>query len=227
MKHFLASLILFLFSLTILSQPQNEFNKKVSGLPVHSRGDMSFSGSVNILLNTPNSMQLAGGVKMRIFLGKRISFDTDLVFGRDYFHASIGVFGVPLWMLLLGSHKSSEKIFDASSEDAFEFSPDLLFCGIFMILSAEHTSFHFPVKNSLDISPYFSLLRYKSAYEYGIYSNTNMTNQQESFAAGLELNKYYKRFLLSPYLEYNIGYVDHVSGFNAGIYCGMFFLNKK
>jgi hypothetical protein len=225
MKHFLPSLIFFLFSLTLLSQPQNEFNKKVSGLPVHSRGDMSFSGSANILLNTPNVMQLAGGVKMRIFLCKRISFDTDLVFGRDYFHYGYGVFGVPLWMLLLGSHKSSEKIFDASSGN--DDIGLLLILGLFMILSAEHTSFHFPVKNSFDISPYFSLMRYKSVYEYGIYSNTNMTNQQESFAAGLELNKYFKRFLLSPYLEYNIGYVDHVSGFNAGIYCGIFFLNKK
>jgi hypothetical protein len=224
MKPFLPSLIFFLFSMTVLSQPQNEFNKKLYGFPVHSRGDMSFSGSANILLNTPNSMQFAGGVKMRIFLGKRISFDTDLVFGRDYFHAGYGLIGVPLWMLLLGPLKSSEKLSDATSVN---FDQLTLICVFFMILSAEHASFHFPVKNSFDISPYFSLLRYKSAYEYGIYNNTNMTNQQHSFAAGLELNKYYKRFLLSPYLEYNIGYVDHVSGFNAGIYCGIFFLNKK
>jgi hypothetical protein len=217
MKHFLPSLIFFLFSLTVLSQSQNEFNRKLSGLPVHSRGDMSFSGSA--------SMQFAGGVKMRIFLGKRISFDTDLVFGRDYFHAGYGVFGVPLWMLLLAPLKSSEKLSDATSGNP---DPGLtLIFGIFMILSAEHTSFHFPVKNSFDISPYFSLLRYKSAYEYGIYNNTNMTNQQHSFATGLELNKYYKRFLFSPYVEYNIGYADLVSGFNAGIYCGIFFLNKK
>jgi hypothetical protein len=47
------------------------------------------------------------------------------------------------------------------------------------------------------------------------------------FATGLELNKYYKRFLLAPYLEFNIGYQDHVPGMNAGTYCGMFFPNKR
>jgi hypothetical protein len=219
MKHFLQALIFFYLSLNVFSQEQNEFNKKVSGLPVHSFGDMSFSGSANILLNTPNGVQFAGGVKMRIFMSKHISFDSDLVFGKDYFHFGPGLIGIPVWILVLGSYTSLEE-----SETPFS---DLLFCAAAMILSIEHTSYHIPVKNSFDISPYLSVLRYKSAYEYGIYTNTNMTNEQLSFVAGLELNKYYKRFLLSPYLEYNIGYTDRVSGINAGIYCGMFFLKKK
>ena len=62
---------------------------------------------------------------------------------------------------------------------------DFLFIAAGLILSAEHISYHIPVKGSTDISPYLSLLRYKSAYEYGKYSNTNMTNEQLSFAAGL------------------------------------------
>jgi hypothetical protein len=104
---------------------------------------------------------------------------------------------------------------------------ELLFMAAAMVLSAEHISYNIPVKSSMDISPYLSLLRYKSSYKYGNYSNTDVKNEQLSFAVGLEFNKYFKRFLLSPYFEYNMVYVDHISRINAGVYCGIFFVNKR
>ena len=125
---------------------------------------------------------------------------------------------VPVWIFFLGS--------DLETDEDSSFS-DFLFKLGAMILSVEHTAYHIPVGSRTDLSPYISVLRYKSSYEYGVYSETNRTNEQFSFAAGLELNKYYKRLFLAPYVEFNIGYQDHVPGMNAGIYCGMFFPNKK
>lgn len=188
-----------------------------SGVLSHTLGDISFGVSPNILINTPNGIQFAGGFKMRIFMGNRFSFDSDLMFGRDYIHAGPGIIGVPIWMIFARSGIGDE-------ESSLS---DFLFKIAAMALSVEHTAYHVPVGQRTDLSPYISLLRYKSVYEYGVYSETNRTNEQLSFATGLELNKYFKRLLLAPYVEWNIGYVDHISGFYAGVYCGMFFLNKS
>jgi hypothetical protein len=197
--------------------PDKIINKRFI-LPAHAFGDLSISLSPNILFNTPNVLQFAGGFKLRMFLGKRISFDTDLVFGRDYIHGGPGIIGIPAWILVVGAFGSE------SEERPFS---ELIFIAAAMILSAEHVSYHIPVKSSSDISPYLSLLRYKSAYEYGHYSNTNMTNEQLSCAIGMEVNKYFNRFLLSPYIECNIGYVNHTPGINAGVYCGIYIPNKR
>ena len=200
-----------------ICQTEAGSEKQVSGGISHSLGDISFAVSPNILFNTPNGIQFAGGFKMRIFMGKRFSFDTDLMFGRDYIHAGPGIIGIPVWMFALGSGTSDEE--SSISEFLFKVAA--------MALSVEHTAYHVPVGKRTDLSPYVSLLRYKSSYEYGVYTETNRTNEQLSFATGLELNKYFKRLLLAPYLEWNIGYSDHTSGIYAGVYCGMFFLNKS
>ena len=92
-----------------------------------------------------------------------------------------------------------------------------------MVLSAEHIAYHIPVKSILDISPYTSLLRYKSSYRYCDYTNPKYAGEQFSFALGVEINRYFNKFQFSPYVEYNVGYADHISGFNAGVYCGYYF----
>jgi hypothetical protein len=217
MKRPIMILILISISYVAICQENTGSAPQVSGGISHSLGDLSFALSPNILLNTPNGIQFAGGLKIRIFMGKRFSFDSDLMFGRDYIHGGPGIIGIPIWMFFIGSGMEAE-------ESTFS---DFLFKLAAMALSVEHTAYHIPVARRTDLSPYISLLRYKSSYEYGIYTETNRTNEQFSFATGLELNKYYKRFLLAPYVEWNIGYADHVSGINAGIYCGMFFPNKK
>ena len=103
---------------------------------------------------------------------------------------------------------------------------DFLFAVAAIALSFEHISYHIPVKDNLDISPYVSLLRYKYAYEHGNYSDNDFIGEQMSFASGVQINKYFGRFMLSPYAEYNIGYKDHIPGFNFGVYCGIYFPTK-
>jgi hypothetical protein len=219
MKKPVIILVLFAFTQVAICQVNPEQGNRVPDGISHSLGDLSFALSPNILVNTPNGAQMAGGLKIRIFMGKRFSFDSDLMFGRDYIHGGPGIIGIPIWIFVLGSG------LDVNEDEDAPFS-DFLFKLGAMILSVEHTAYHVPVGRRTDLSPYVSALRYKSAYEYGKYTETNRINEQFSFAAGLELNKYYKKLLLAPYAEINIGYQDHVPGVNAGIYCGMFFLNN-
>jgi hypothetical protein len=200
------------------SQTSENGNFQRFSVPAHGFGDFSISASPQILFNTPNALQFAGGLKLRLFMGKRISFDSDVVFGRDYIHGGPGLIGIPVWLLVLGGGGTGDEERPIS---------DLLFIAAAMILSAEHISYHIPIKGSTEISPYISCLKYKSAYEYGHYSNTNRTNEQLCGTLGLEVNKYFNRFLLSPFIECNIGYVDHNPQVNAGLYCGYYIINKR
>jgi hypothetical protein len=211
MKRTLLLLIVILIMPVIHCQ-MIETIDRVTDRTNHSFGEFSFAASPSLLTHTPNGVQFAGGIRMRMFLSKRISFDSDIVFGRDYIHAGPGLIGIPVWIIASGRNAETELSLS-----------DFLFVAAAMILSAEHTSYHIPVRNKTDISPYVSLLRYKSSYEYGHYSDVNRDDEQFSWALGLEINKYFKRFVISPYAELNVGYADHVPGVNTGIYLGFFF----
>ena len=213
-----AVLITFLTTICGIAICQTNMHpkKKITDDAYHSAGDFSISGSPSVLFNTPNGTQFAGGAKMRIFVGKRLSFDTDIVFSKDYFHAGMGLIGIPLALLCFGT----------TSDDESSFST--LLGGIVAIaISLEHTAYHIPISLESDLSPYVSLLRYKFAYEHGVYNDPNVVNEQFSCAAGVELNRYYSRFILAPYFEFNIGYRDHLPAFNAGVYLGYYFPVKK
>jgi hypothetical protein len=197
---------------------QFEYYKPEVTLNQHQTGDIILSASpLNFLCNTPNGVQIAGGLKFQMFLDNRFSVDADLVFGRDYFHTGPGIIGIPLMFLTLGTGS------DINSDSFAEF----LFYVAAIALSFEHFSYHIPMKTDLDISPYVSLLRYKYAYEHGSYSDPNVKGEQLSSALGLQINKYFGRFILAPYAEWNMGYVDHISGYNLGVYCGIYFPVKK
>lgn len=218
MKKNLFTFAFLLLALTSFCQDFTINNSEKTNYTIHSPGDVGLAGSANMLFATPNGTQFAGGLKLRLFLGKRISFDTDIVFGRDYIHAGPGIVGLPVWLFFFspgGLHSSDDKPFS-----------DFLFYLAAMVLSAEHVAYHIPVKSELDISPYTSLLRYKSSYKYGDYTNPKYAGEQFSFALGVEINKYFNKFQLSPYVEYNVGYADHISGFNAGVYCGYYFRKR-
>ena len=58
-------------------------------------------------------------------------------------------------------------------------------------------------------------------------STPNIIIQQLSFTSGVQINKYYGKFVFSPYCEYNLGYKDLDSRFNMGIYLGIYFLGKN
>jgi hypothetical protein len=181
----------------------------------HDPGQSILSFSPTVLLNTPNGIQLAGGIKFQLFLSERLSIDADIVLSNNYFHLGPGVIGVPIGFLGLTS----------DDEDAPLSS--FLFSVAAIALSFEHISYHIPVTTELDISPYVSLLRYKSSYEHSDSSDPDFIGEQLSFATGVQMNRYYGRFVLSPYGEYNIGYKDLDSRFNIGVYLGIYFRGKN
>jgi hypothetical protein len=185
---------------------------------IHSRGDASISLSGDRIMNDPFSSQFAGGVKIRMFLGKRVSFDSDLAVGKDYVHFGPGIIGLPLWLL------GAELGFSSDEEDSFGW---FLFKLAAMALSAEHIAYHFPVKNNTDFSPYISVLRFKQFNNDDLDAAPEDTGSHTCFVAGLELNQYFKRFVLSPYAEYNIAYDGYTQGFNFGVNFGYYLPSGK
>jgi hypothetical protein len=181
----------------------------------HNSGQSILSFSPTVLLNTPNGVQLAGGIKYQLFVGERLSMDADIVFSKDYFHFGPGLIGLPL-LLLSGSE----------SDDFESFGSFLFWLGA-IALSFEHLSYHIPVNTDFDISPYVSVLRYKSSYEHNDISNPDFIGEQLSFAFGAQICKYFGRFVFSPYGEWNVGYKDFNSRFNLGIYLGVYFKRER
>jgi hypothetical protein len=200
-----------------LSQVTLSLSSQENKIINHHAGQSILSASPTLLLNTPNGVQLAGGLKFQIFLGKRLSIDADLVLSRDYAHFGPGLIGVPLGLFALASDEETE----------FEDFSSLLLTIAVMVLSFEHISYHIPVTTDLDIAPFVSLLRYKFSYLHDNPGNPDIVGEQLSFATGIQVNKYYGRFVLSPYGEYNLGYRDLASRFNAGIYLGYYFRGKQ
>ena len=183
----------------------------------HHAGQAILSASPTVLLNTPKGVQMAGGIKFQLFLGKRLSIDADIVFSNDYVHFGPGVIGVPLGLFAWNSDEESE----------FEDFSTFLFSIAAIALSFEHISYHIPVRTDLDISPYISVLRYKISNPHNLPENTDFMGEQLSFATGVQVNKYYGRFVLSPYGEFNLGYKDLAPRINLGLYLGYYFRGKQ
>jgi hypothetical protein len=216
--------LFLLFSICVSGYSQFEYYKSDSTRTHHMSGDFSISASPNILFNTPNGTQAAGGFKMQLFISKRFSLDADLVFGKDYIHAGPGILGIPIMLLAGHSLMGNEGItFGDGGESLTTF---LFYIGA-IVLSFEHISYHIPLKNETDISPYVSFLRYKSAYKTGNYSDPDYYGEQLSFASGIQINKYFGKFVLSPYAEFMVGYKDKLPGYNIGVYCGFHFPAKR
>ena len=207
MKNITIVLLLILGSLAINAQDNKIIN--------HRSGQSILSFSPTVLLNTPNGVQLAGGVKFQLFLGKRLSIDADLVISKDYLHLGPGLIGLPIGL------------FGLSFDDEEGPVQSFLLSVAAIALSFEHISYHIPVNTDLDISPYVSLLRYKSSYEHNNNSDPDFIRDQLSFASGVQINKYYGKFVFSPYCEYNVGYRYFDSRFNVGIYLGIYFIGKN
>ena len=70
-------------------------------------------------------------------------------------------------------------------------------------------------------------LKLKYSYKFDDHSDPDFAGEQYCFATGVQINKYFGRFVLSPYAEYNIGYKDHKYGMNIGVYLGIAFQDKK
>jgi len=214
MKHLLIIFFIIFLSLGLSAQTFIESETPNTNFMVHSKKDIRLSLSGNMLFNNPYESVFAGGVKMKMFVGKRISFDSDLLFGKNYVHFGPGIIGLPLWIF------SNEIGFSSEKEGSFEL---FLFTIAMMALSAEHVAYHYPVSNNIEFSPYLSLLRFKQLSIGDEMSNSRDDNAHASFAAGMELNRYYKHLVVSPYLEYNLAYDGYISGVNFGINVGYYF----
>jgi hypothetical protein len=212
-KRFLFFIIIIQFY-SITSYSQFEYYRPDTTVMKHHKGERSFSVSPNVLIHTPNGIQIAGGFKTRYFVSNRISMDADLVLGRKYLHFGPGIIAVP-FLLFQPNAINSGYEFESFGELFF-------FLGLYM-LSFEHVAYHIPLKKFADISPYVSLLRFKSAGNSEFTTSEYPGAANLTFATGVELNKYFGRFALEPYIEYNIGYKDHISGIYLGVYCGFCF----
>jgi hypothetical protein len=218
MKKSLMTLVMFLYSFSLFCQTNNEEQPQPSGYSTHSKGDVSISLSGNRLMNDPYESLYAGGFKMRMFVSNRLSFDADLVIGKDYFHLGPGLIGLPLWILGNG--------LGISSDEDQTFTEFLILITL-MGLSAEHIAYHIPLKNTTDISPFVSFLRFNEIDIYDPNTKTEEYYSHTCFVAGVEVNKYFKRFVLSPYIEYNIAYSGDFHGFNFGLNFGYYFPKKR
>ena len=188
-----------------------------SGQTVHSKKDISISASPDILFNTPNGNIIAGGLKIRIFVGARFSFDSDIMFGRHFMQLAPGIIGIPA--LLLGY----ELGFGTEEDQSFT---EFLILGALIVLSVEHFAYHIPLKGYTDISPYVSLLRFRQFTNVANSGNADGVEGSACFAVGLEINKYFKNFILSPFADYSIGYSGPIRGFTCGISFGYYLSNK-
>jgi hypothetical protein len=181
----------------------------------HVYRDAGLALAPTVLFNTPNGISPAVAFKIRMFLGKYVSFDSEFILGNDYIAFGPGLIGIPSWLLL----------FPNLNEEIYSLE-DLIGVGLLILMSTEHIAFHIPLNNLTDISPYVSLLRFKKYYKHGYADFPGISEDQASFAIGLEVNKYFDKFVLSPYAEYNVGYSDHRSGLNVGLYFGVYIFRK-
>jgi hypothetical protein len=202
-----------IFALGLMTLPLRSQEKRLVN---HRAGQSILSASPTVLLNTPNGVQLAGGIKFQIFLGKRLSIDADIVFSNDYVHFGPGIIGVPLGLFAWNSEEDTE----------FEDFNSFLLAIAAIALSFEHISYHIPVRSDFDIAPFISLLRYKSSYLHDYPGDPDIVGEQLSFATGVQVNRYYGRFVLSPYGEFNLGYRDLAPRINLGVYLGYYFRGK-
>ena len=218
MKKYSLTFSLFLVSSLLYAQIVEKPEHKIPCQIIHSKKDVSISLSPNILFNTPNGRIIAGGMQIRMFVGSRFSFDSDILIGRDFLQLGPGIFGLPA--LLLGYNWS----FGTGEED--NTFTEFLIMGIAVLLSAEHFSYHIPVMNNTEISPYVSFLRFRS-FSNDKNSENGYGESSACFAAGLEINKYFRRFILSPYIDYSLGYSGTIHGFTSGINFGYYFPGRK
>jgi hypothetical protein len=185
----------------------------------HVAGDKNLSVFPVALTNKDFGVKIAGGVKLQIFISKRLSVDGDLVIGKDYIHTGPGIIAIPYWLLTLSGTP-------VESEEGDRFAGFLLVLTA-SLLSVEHFSYHIPLTEDTELAPYVSLLRFRFISDPELANMVDQAKSQLAFASGIQLNKYFGRFYFAPYAEYCIGYSDHIQGFNVGAGLGISFYARQ
>jgi hypothetical protein len=227
MKKTLSAFSLFILSLALWGQTQNESGTIPSDKFRHTFSDASIALSPNILFNTPKGNIPAGGLRIKMYVSKRFSFDSDLMIGHQYAYFGPGVIGIPLWYSVASLFFGNDESYDFGPDEANGDNISMYLIGaLIMLASAEHFAYHLPLRNYTEISPYVSFLRFKQFHTKENTDNQDDTESPVCFAAGLELNRYFKRFILTPYIDYDLSYKGHFHSLNCGIYLGYYFQNK-
>lgn len=120
MKKLLLTSFLFAMVFQISGQEKNNYENQIQELDnrEHVLGEFVLSGSPNIMFNYPFENIFAGGLKISLFVSEHISFDSDIIFGKNYFHFGPGIIGLPLWLaffsprgLSLGNEDEEQPLF--------------------------------------------------------------------------------------------------------------------
>lgn len=216
MKKISLILLALLLPLVFFGQVQDNGDFSRAGFDNHGVKDVSISlVAPNMLLDNRLGTLPGAGLKMRVFVAKRFSFDSDLILGRDYLHFGPGIAGLPLWMLASGAGLG----FSGDNDNSLT---EFLIMGALMLLSAEHFAYHAPVAKGLEISPYLSLLRFKQLNDVMDSESPDGTVSSANAAIGLEINKYVRRMVISAYADFETAYNGSGQGVNLGFCVGYY-----
>jgi hypothetical protein len=172
-----------------------------------------------------------GGAKIRMFYSDRFSFDSDLMFGQNIVRFGAGIAGLLMWIGNIQINTPHDDLRTA-------FARNLFLCGI-LLMGCEHFSYHHPIGDFAYISPYISLLRIEHMTKIQDTEPTFATPELQkaidrgepvqiaNFALGIELNHYFKKFLVSSFMDFQVAYNTNRYGLNFGISLGYIFARKK
>lgn len=188
-----------------IAYSQNSSPEELTATPPrHQAGDF-YIGATPVYYNNSvvNSSGMAIGIKSKIYLGNRVSFDGDLVLSEDYWHMAIGFLPICLNFL-------------------FQLTDDEVSI-LLLLFSFGQLAIHFPIANQAEISPYVGLGRYSNIADWEDMPKSTEIN---SFVIGVELNRYCKQFVVSPFVEYSHFYRKPMQSIQFGVYLAYDWHNK-
>lgn len=204
-----ATFYLFLILIPLQLKSQDLVYKGTDLHFSHSSRDFILQLSPNYVYREDVFPRIVGNINMQYFITRNVSVNGNFSLGQDYAHFGPGLLGIPL--LAIGGFGKL-------------YTDEYILLFIVIIGSFENISFHFPVGSNLDISPYFSLLRFQYLYEQGA-SEINDFNL--SLAIGSRLNVYLTdHWMISPYFEYTCTYGSGLDGFQGGVYVSYYFRSR-
>ncbi|KPK85883.1 MAG: hypothetical protein AMS27_06405 [Bacteroides sp. SM23_62_1] len=202
------SFFLVLSNIYLDAQDMVYEGKKLS-LPYSPR-DFILGLAPNYVYREDAFPRITGSLNMQYFIARNVSINGNISLGQDYAHFGPGILGVP-WMAL-------------GTFQTWFSSDDFLMLFLIMAGSFENTSFHFPVGNNLDLSPYFSLLRFQYLYEPPV---SRFNDFSGGLALGSKLNIILSdHWIIAPYIEYTRTYISGHDGIQGGFYAGYYFKSK-
>jgi hypothetical protein len=179
-------------------------------------GDWAIAGSAQRLNFTDFQPQQAYGITTEVMLTNIWGIEFSVAGGQDYFETSAG----PLLALYF--------VFETFADDEDDDDDGTITLGIIaaIIASFEHSNFHIPITQNLELIPNFSLLKYRYMYnETNSYKEDDFLSWSVGIKVGIltDRNWYYNAFAERAQLYYS----GRPSGWQIGLNVGYTFKNKK